>query len=72
MCRTQKGKLTDDFIHTIGYTDAFLLHRFIEPSNAFQSKYKPDFQGWKVGRKGPLKLTYPATIGDGEMKVREV
>ncbi|KAF7795257.1 hypothetical protein EIP86_006408 [Pleurotus ostreatoroseus] len=42
-----------------------------EPSSSFQSKHKLNFDGWDVGRDGPLKLTYPATIGDGEMKIRE-
>ena len=31
-----------------------------------------NFENWKIGRTGPLTLTYPATIGKAEMAMREV
>ncbi|KAJ3556844.1 hypothetical protein NM688_g1797 [Phlebia brevispora] len=44
---------------------------FIEPPKDFQVKHGMDFDAWNVGRDGPLKLTYPATIGEGEMNFRQ-
>ena len=61
------------------YIDACTVHaaddsyRFVEPSKAYVDEYDlPDVSKWVLGKDGPLKVTYPATVGKGQKDVRDV
>ncbi|KIP10401.1 hypothetical protein PHLGIDRAFT_240805 [Phlebiopsis gigantea 11061_1 CR5-6] len=44
---------------------------FVEPSAEYKKKTGVKSESWNVGRQGPLKITFPATIADAEVKIQQ-
>lgn len=44
----------------------------MQPSDEVAIRLGVSFEGWDIGREGPLKVAYPATIHDAELIVQEV
>lgn len=68
--KRSKGEVTQTKSDNASPTYVFL--RFVEPPKSFQERYQMDFAAWNVGKEGPLTLTYPATIGEGQLSARQV
>lgn len=47
-------------------------YSFVEPSPEVAKRLGFNFDGWKIGRDGPLKLSYPATIPESEFVLMQV
>ncbi|PSR73741.1 hypothetical protein PHLCEN_2v10431 [Hermanssonia centrifuga] len=56
----------ENFEKFVGRTEGF-----VEPSEEFKKTNGLSSENWKIGRQGPLALSFPATIDEGELKIQQ-
>lgn len=46
--------------------------RFVPPSEEMAKRMGISFDEWEIGKQGPLKVAYPATIPEADLIIQEV
>ncbi|KAJ3556842.1 hypothetical protein NM688_g1799 [Phlebia brevispora] len=44
---------------------------FVDPPEEIKKKFKLDVDNWKIGRDGPINLSFPGKIEEAELKIQE-
>lgn len=46
--------------------------RFVPPSEEMAKRMGISFDEWEIGKQGPLKVAYPATVPEADLIIQEV